>query len=250
MKSFGIPYFDAIKIEWRSFFILCAALCVAAIVIKKNGHAKKKLLPARIFTIDPLFSSAEQEVITSFLRAASVAPQELFKKILDQFSVIKSVSTSHQATGVNEITITAKVPVVCINDSMLMTDEGLFVPRGVYEEDFLKNLSTLQVGSAKNYMNADQALISFAKKVPSYIWQRFMVTWKDSTAITLHDKIKTDFCVLCNSWQAVEPSLLERVDQVYDVVREMKPSKKMEMLIADIRFENQIVAYYQNDRGG
>lgn len=161
----------------------------------------------------------------------------LGSSLKNQFQIIDEISVRHKVPQLAYINITARKPVIVINDQWLLIDNGRVIPSTYYSSNpriFLKMQSDIDLPNQAEY------LLAMAKNFDPVIWAHYDVHWQDHTAIYLHDRQEAHFCIIAHAQMQFNQDLLKRIKALKSLMCK-KVTKEQTRWIADVRFRNQII---------
>jgi len=205
----------------------------------------KRIETPYVISIDPLLSDREQEqVVVAFEHDRLSPTSTLFEKLTHQFPEIKTISMMHHPTGVKKLSITTHAPQARINNELVINEAAVFLPKAIYDHKITEQLINISVPQLPNVPAHD--LINFVHTIPQAIYERFSISWMRPTEIWLKDTQCSDFLVACDDQHMIDSQCITQCESVYQKMKEShKRTKKTAQLITDVRFENQIIAYFK-----
>ncbi len=251
------------------FLILASGVGMSYAVHRFSRKAPQETL--YYFSIDPRLSEEEQQSITVALEQERLyEPAHLAAELKKKFPSISHVAVSHSAHDDHLIEINAHTPLVRINDALILCDHGSVLQRSVYREQLLQTIPRITVPTSlhnDNDTTNDTAhdltvhqLRAFVNNLTPTIYEQFDITWHNVSNATFRDKTKTDLYLMANGVHKPSEKNIQQCQAIYIEMKEQpakttttKNSKnlipKNAVLVTDIRFEKQIIAYFKRGEG-
>jgi len=190
---------------------------------------------------DSLFSSKAVDSISEYVTThAQTIPEKLTRELITTFCSIDQVTARCNAQGTCTLSVTAVKPLARLSNAMLLSVDGKCVPQECFVETATKNLSAISLCDTLSEQAA-QALSAYIQKISPHVFNNYTVAWKNKNEIFFHDK-NTDVLFLAD----LKTTPNERLHQLIVDHRTCtsKPTqKKQKKLIADIRFDHQLIVY-------
>jgi hypothetical protein len=225
---------------YRIFFLLLGT-CISF----SYTRSVKRFEEPYIVSIDCLLSDHEQEkVITAFVKERSASTPTLFEKLLHQFPEIKTISMVHHPAGVNKLFISAHAPQARINKELVLNEAGEFAPTKIYEQAYVQQLINVSIPHLPLVPARD--LTHFIQSIPQSLYEQFTVSWMRPTEVWLQGTTHSDFLIACDDRYIPDTQSVSQCEHIYQLMKEShKRAKKPTSIITDVRFENQIIAYFK-----
>ena len=209
---------------------------IASFCLYRSMHSASYIVAA-----DDIFSASMVTKLSDYVtHHADFSTKKLCNKLKEEFQEIKECYARLYADGKCVISVEAKKPLISLNSAFVLTYDGTSIERVSFHENGLSSLETIAVQQALTTTDG-QALAAYIKSIPTDYLSKYEVCWKNKHEIAFYDKERkvlflTDVTTLPN--EAIHQSLNE-------IIHGMKtlPNKKQKQLVADIRFEHQLIIY-------
>lgn len=233
------------KIAKKVNYILFAGTIIGVGITGKIITARLHALATHSHTVDFRFSPAVNADITNYIETnKEFSKSRSFADLQTQFPYIKSLKIQRSAPAHTDYETIAHELLVTINNQQVVTDNGLvfnrelFAPRSV---KFLYNIETVHQHSAR----VPEAFIDSMHAFMPDIVKAYTVTWIDDKEIVLHDKVQPLFFIKCSAKKLPDKQVLATctrlMQEILQQLSEKKIQKVQQSLIADIRFDKQII---------
>lgn len=218
---------------------VCIGICIGMItsfcLYRSMGSA------SYVVAVDDIFSAAMVTRLSDYVtRHTNFSAKKLCNHLKEEFREIKECQARLYADGKCIISVAAKKPLIALNRDSVLTHEGTSVERISFHEKAVTSLETVAV--QQTLTDADgQSLACYIKSMPADYLSAYDICWKSKYEISLYDKQRklfflADVTTMPN--QAIEQSLNEIINGMVTL-----PNKKQKQLVADIRFEHQLIIY-------
>jgi hypothetical protein len=137
------------------------------------------------------------------------------------------------------------MPLVILNDTLVLTNDGAIMNLSLFNKDILQNLMriTMHKHALENTkLSFAQDLLAFVTQLPDSIRSHYTISWQDRTAITLYKKTtKPTYHILCDAATKFSNKLLQSLKNIETVIQQRALKKKSIAWQTDIRFNSFIV---------
>ncbi len=226
------------------------ALCIITVIIMV------KKVYASIFTFDHyvcsfhyVLSPKAQQDIINFIHNSDTrqkdTPQQLFTGLSKQFPFVTSLKACYRVPGIIHLDMRNVDLMATINQKYVIAEDGRIFSKEYFSSHYVASLPNITVRDMDvNDTHLSSALQKFVRYFPSALYEQFLITWVHETEIWLENKQQQNFAFLCSTERIPDKRLLEcsEIIQKNAVQKEMF-KKKSVRLIADIRFDNQIIVF-------
>ena len=212
--------------------------------------------PSLIVLIDPLINSSYQKklnaIISSYERI-TVSNTYLLQNIKELFPEIKQVSLADTAgnriKNKRIIKLIAHKPVVKINETELLLENGTIVLAGHFDQKFINSLYQVQVKKDKQVLSIfAQKYNNFQKSADLEIFEKYKISWYDEQSILLDPKDNQYSAYIGTAETIFNTDLLKACALVEEkLIAQEKDTKKNKKWFLDVRFKNQIVAFNKKE---
>lgn len=194
--------------------------------------------------IDPLVSDTIQlniqRTIHDSLKTQSM--KSIVRALCEQYSCIKNITCSYAIAHTASLTIVARVPVYAANSTHIITEDGHWVMRSLYQPWAIRQLITVMVPPHFMHDVVMQEKINSAlyKCVTSAVFTQYVLCIHDEMNFCLHDKENSTFSVVFNNTKIPDTTCLHQCQIIKEELK-IKGELIKKQWIADVRFENQII---------
>ena len=221
-------------------FLLCISIGLISTycVYQSMNHFSYALIP------DSLFSEQVIHDLSYYIAEhADESPDQLSMNLLQNFSIIKQITARRRSDGLCDLVVTSIKPIAFVSSTMIVCDDGKCVSSEHFIASSLQNLNTFKCDHQLSVQEA-QELIAFIKKYPADCFKKYAVAWQNKNEIFFH---RHNEPIIFLASEDMIPN-----DSLYQTVHELSveidgigtiPNKKQKTLIADIRFERQLILY-------
>lgn len=215
------------------------AFCVSVHVLS----ARLNSISRCTFTFDNRLSSDVCQHITHTIEQQAVSGScysEIAVTITKTFPCIDSVSLHHCAPGVLACEVTSVQPLVHVNNTHVVSTEGLLLTPDYFSPTLLHTLRTISVDHLQERM--PKSFITTAHALAPTLLDRYDARWIDDKKILLQEKEAPHFSIICNAQRLPDEQLLAQYQQLRTAyINTSKKVSKTQQWSADIRFKDQIV---------
>lgn len=216
--------------------ILCAVVLFS--IFKTNTFYQELKKPQNFdFYFDRLISSENKDQIKFFFNLNKVLDlNELAQKFIQDFDFSYNVTLK---TDFNSTKVFIKIarPIININNKFVVTDTKKVALISSYNKDTVSNLPLILV----NCENIDKKIVNFLLGLDYQIYKKYDVELNDCFNVYLKDKKEKRFLVLTNLNFIPDKKILQICKKLLN--EKAVSVKKNKNLVADIRFNKQIVLF-------
>ncbi len=234
---------DKMKLKKISIYFLFGTFGVGGVAI----HSIWTLLfrfTAYTIEIDQSFSPVVQANIRDFIQNTpsftTASLTTLNQQIKKKFPCIEYVTAERYAPGIAHIQIKTAKPLVYINDSMIVAQDGSYVSKDLFTAAALKKTIALTCTELSTNTTISPALAQSVRFFLNPLVQQYAITWHNDHTTVLGNKQEPWFTIICNTTPIPSDALLIQCEQIK---QKLITTKSNNNWIADIRFHNQIVVY-------
>lgn len=237
-------------LSWRShlsIFVFSAIfIAIAFSVLIKHARTEQLIQ----YGIDPRLSPKAQQEIIECIEQKKLA-RDLWdvRDIQQKFPFIARIAI---AQGVNElfIDIRAEEPLALVNNIYVVTESKQLVASTVFKKTVLTQLPIIAWPGLNAHAVCDDFLKVIAYCTNPIIQQTYNVLWIDEKTVELHDKLLSDFSIICNTESLPNQEIFLLAKKIYELKKNSMAEKKSSSvkkhnmqnhIIVDIRFNRQIV---------
>ena len=201
------------------------------------------------FETDLLFSPQTVEEILSYTHLlrfnSSYNPAALVKHLPERFSCIKSIDIQPLPYNAAKLIISAKEPLVAINNKHILTKSGTLLSCGNYDEKTRESLTSIAMAEAEMHNITPVMLQALSYCIDSKLTKSYNIEWLHEHELRLYDKNNKYVAIVCDS--ASLPNE-KQLSQCTELIKEKITQKPNAQWKADVRFDDQIII--SMDKGG
>lgn len=194
------------------------------------------------FVFDACFSDSLQQALTQRVHA------ELVKKpfrlascdvVQKEFPSVASIGVSYQQGGNVCCSIQALCPLLCINQTYVLTQQGELREASDFAPVLVKELPLITLQQEGTPVLSD-FFKQYVKKIPLSFYKLFSITWVDHTFIEFRDKMHSVFSMIVHCETECNERLFRRYEQLKQQIMSQRSYDKKKWRI-DVRFKNHSV---------
>jgi hypothetical protein len=197
--------------------------------------------------IDQRYSPQFRTEIENYIKTIShqnisTIAQTLQKK----YPAILAVTIEQSAQATN-ISIDSVIPWSTINKQYVVDSLGNQLSSACFDPAIIEQLPNFSIDPKELTNRTHQRRAHhFATQLPRAFFDTFDVFWKDQTHIYLTTKTKPSWCILTYDSQSFNEKIISQCCDCVQSTQSNVKQQKNSTLVADIRFEKQIVLYHKN----
>lgn len=176
------------------------------------------------------------------------SPQQLFAILHTQFPILDHITLRYTADGSALLECSVHAPVVCIDEHHVVAQNGLLVDSCWYKSDQLQRCLSMVSHNVQQAAAQSQEMIYFAHLIDEYVAKHYVIEWKDKLEILLKNKNKP-FTIVSRYDRLLDQELLTKVEKICADKIHRKGQNTLCALVADTRFEQQVVVRESVRRG-
>lgn len=155
-------------------------------------------------TVDTRCSESACTQITHYLHDTllkTVFQPQTIATLKSHFTFLKNIEARYVRPGSLHIVLKVANPLICINEHLVMLENGVITQKDIFKEEVLKELPTVlvaekeKVSSKKFAFHLEQWLTNCSPE----LFAHYTVQWVDHTHIQLQDKAKPDFYIITHT---------------------------------------------------
>lgn len=185
------------------------------------------------------FSSIDNALVV-LLNEQCVAHQ-LIDQLQKQFPVLNKIMVSYKPNAVH-IAMSARKPVCCINDTIVLTACNQFFPKNCFATLAVADIPYIQV-QQEDMKNVPSFVASLLHDLPADFNDAYDLEFMSENYVRLVDKKEPNFVIAVTVAQENFSVLLAQCESVKNNIAERAGFNKGVKWIADTRFADYIVAY-------
>jgi hypothetical protein len=225
---------------------------ISGLCFLKHNYLPKK---TRLVTLDlsPFFSKTFHNEMNLFLQkyqTSKINDNRFVADFKKVFSVVDRVTVCKKYNHKTKVQVVPHEPLARVNESHIMTRNGLLVQAGVFAETVQKSLPEITIAqNNQEKIQITSACLRFVNRFIKRFYSDFSVTWFDKTKIELKDKKDTQFSLLAFNETEFEEPIFESYNRLKQEVLGRNSSKKNRWCV-DMRFKNQVLLFAQKGERG
>lgn len=211
-------------------------------IYKKYGYESQT--PQSVFVqTDSLLADQTSCALTSFIQTSTqhLASAQFSQDLFSQFPSITAYELEKNASGVLACSVEAATPVLSINHSWVLTDNGRLAPATDFSSGVTQPLRNITMPQ----FCVTDAFCSCVKNLSPQLFQAYTIVWLNDEEAMLYDQAQPNFAIRFNALTLPQDSVLEQCAVIKSDLEARgvfgSGKKKPQRWIADIRFKNQIV---------
>lgn len=231
------------RISAKMIFISAGtAICVFAL---HSCWVRMHAVERFVCTFDEKLSQEiQQQISASLSKHMGESAPEIISSLTAEFPCIAHVKLHIQPNKDALVAVQAQTPLLRMNDAYVLTQNAQALQAHYFDPQIISNLSQMQ--AAPDVLSDAQALLELknhVKDIEPSIFQDFNLTWRQLNEVVLEDKNNSLVHYVCCAHQLSDKTRIKiYVDQVTQLmVDRMANSPSKKQLIADLRFENQLI---------
>ena len=197
---------------------------------------------------DPLFSEKMQERVSLFAKEQEkvfATPVVLTRVIKETFSSVQDVTIRSSHNGRFSILLTAHVPLFRFNDDSVLFKKGGVGNESDFKKEYVSSLARITFDTKDELKSQLSNVVGqWTRRVDSHLFKNYEVTWSDESCIFLKDKKFKNISLIGETNTYFTQELLDLCEMVKEKITAKKESFRRTWFI-DVRFKNQIVAFWQ-----
>lgn len=216
--------------------ILC--IVVSFSIFKTNSFYQDLKKPQKFdFYFDRFISNKTQSKIQEFFNLNKDLDLGcLTKKFIQEFDFAYNVTLKKDLKS-TKVFIKISRPILNINNKFIITDTKKITSILSYKQNSISDLPVVLVNSA----NIDDSVVNFLLNLNYEIYLKYDVEIKDNFNVYLKNKKSKKFFILTNLYFVPTKKNLKICKNLfYEKINSIKKNKN---LVADIRFEKQIILF-------
>jgi len=165
-----------------------------------------------------------------------------------QFAFLGTVHAHYVSPGHVHIALKTLQPIIRINDTHVLLENGALAAITIFHEDIIKELPTMLVAQTEKIDSPHFAfrLKQWLDQCSTELFAHYTIRWIDHTNIQLHDKELPNFCIITHytknpSYPCANQCLYIKNQLVAQ--HAFKTSKEQKRWGVDIRFKNQFIVH-------
>jgi hypothetical protein len=155
---------------------------------------------------------------------------------------IKKLTINRYKPGQVAVKLTTERPFLLIkklpSDHLILSEAGTYTPQSSYARSSVTGLAHIIVNDQQFTPSDQQALFTWAQKLPDDFFDHYAIEWHKNTNIVLRDKQLSRLTVIATAETTFTPKVLKKLADMRAQVEQKKGTKEWK---ADIRFNKQIV---------
>ncbi len=191
--------------------------------------------------VDNAFSADMSAQLSDYVtHHADMSTQLLCNQLKKQFAAIKECSARLYADGTCALAIVAKKPLIKLSSDIVLTHEGTSTELALWNAKAVADLATITI--KQSFAESDgKALAAYIKSMPPHYFQHYDICWNNKHEISFYDKERKIF-FLSDITTMPDDSFCQSLNEIISGMEIVK-NKKQKQLVADIRFERQLIIY-------
>lgn len=186
-------------------------------------------------------------------------PQNLYEKLKEQFTCLKSMSYELQAPKMVKITLYGTTPKVIVNENFILGDKRRLFALSDFQDFDCAQLPCISIASAWCEKKLAKQAYDFVQRVPISMWNRFKILFTSPEVIILTPTQNAcPFKIIADVHTFFNENKFEQVNSVFNdlikkeqITQRMLASKECNVVF-DVRFDNRVYVKFLNKprRGG
>jgi len=185
-------------------------------------------------------------------------PEELYAKLKEQFKCVRTINYELLAPKTVKITIQGTIPRFVVNDHFVIGSGRSLLAASDFQDFNLDQLPHISVASMWCSQKLAVSAYDFVQKVPHDMWDRFAISFNNSSSIMLTPEKSVCPCkIIADADSCFDANKLEKINVAFNdllkkelITPRLVASKECNILF-DIRFDNRIyVKFLNRPRGG
>ena len=166
------------------------------------------------------------------------------RELQSQFTIINKVDARYTKPGHLYLTLHVLKPIICINTTDVMLENGSIAPKKLFREEILNQLPTMTVAQAEHNETSFSLLKRWIEKTTLDLFERFKVRWINHTKVELEPKQNAHFCIITDHTIMPTHDCLSYCDYIQKQLSTQSARKiKDQTWGVDIRFKNQFIVH-------
>lgn len=179
----------------------------------------------------------------------SCAASVLSASLKETFPVVERVSINYLSHNNKLVTVSASIPVIIINQKYVLTSTEKVVSIDNFMPEQCVSLPVFTLANeTQDFLLSDNDYKEFIKRTSLDVYNRFAVTWYNSTVVTLQDKNDSRFMLVANQQTEFLPSLLKKCADIQKSINSRAQSAGTKWCL-DVRFKDQIILFSVRGNG-
>ena len=178
-------------------------------------------------------------------------PKELYQVLKKEIPLIEEATLSYPSEEKVTVKLTLQQPHFAINQGYVLTDNGTMASASLLSKDVVLKLPQVSVDRCQNTPSCVPGEFSACmREVPEKVFDRYDVKWEDQTKIELRDKQDPKFIIIASCNTLSNKRLLKACQEIKEKElseNKSKYRKKGHRLVADVRFDRQIVFFAEKE---
>lgn len=225
--------------------LIGASVAISALMLHScwvRMHAIERFVCAFDEHLSP---QTKERIEAQLTHQLHLKPFEIISFLLSRFTCIEHASLRIEPNKDAVITMKAQRPLVRVNEQYILSSSARLIPVHDFESSHIANLMCMKVApEILTDAQALQELTRHMKEVEPTLLQEFNVMWHKSHEVVLTDVHNPLIqYVFCAHQLADHPRIQLYIDQVAHLMieRGVETAQQKKQLIADVRFENQVI---------
>lgn len=180
--------------------------------------------------------------------SSCISAQSLIQSLRQQFPVLDHVAVRYKADGCACVECSVQSPCVYINKQYVITDKNVLVDASYFDEHIFSSCVCMTCNRIDQVTAQVKELVHFAQNISPSVAHKFDVAWNDKLNIFLTSTTKS-LKILSLYDTKLTDARLRIIESLYAKKMQEKGNKKNLLLIADARFEHQVIVRESVKRG-
>lgn len=235
----------------RNVKVLLGIFClVGGWQVSRISHASQALKAVTFIALDELLAQDEQQrMVHALMQEHTVSPVPSVCTLRQRYPEVDASYVRRLRPQTYHITITCPRPLIRLNNDLLLSSRCDALPAHLYDGDVVQRLQVLEHTPLKQYTAVSPDVVSFVGHMPDELWHHFTVCWQAPTTVVLSDKEHPYLSLLCDATHIPDTAVINDCHEIYQQFDQTALRVKKQQVVADVRFERQIVAYVKSQGG-